>query len=72
MPRGYAVMRCSALRHQLSDELRDTHPDHRSEDLLDVPQGRPCGRPPAAAVLGRSTTATGSVYRSHRPDAPRT
>src|SRR6266511_113104 len=23
MPRGYAVMRCSALRHQVSDELRD-------------------------------------------------
>jgi hypothetical protein len=56
-------MRCSALRHQLSDELRDTHPDHRSEDLLDVPQGHPADG---------STTATGSVYRSHRPDAPRT
>jgi hypothetical protein len=24
------------------------------------PQGRPCGRPPAAAVLGRQPTATGA------------
>jgi hypothetical protein len=46
-------MRYSALRLQVSDELRDTHPDHRSEDLLYLPQGRPCGRPPPAAVLGR-------------------
>jgi hypothetical protein len=46
-------MRCSALRHQVSDELRYTHPDHRSEDLLYVPEGRPCGRRPAAAVLSR-------------------
>jgi hypothetical protein len=40
-------------------------------NVLYILKGRPCGRPPAAAVLGRLHHTTGSVYRSHRPDAPR-
>jgi hypothetical protein len=40
-------------------------------NFLYILRGRPCGRPPAAAVLGRLHHTTGSAYRSHRRDAPR-
>jgi hypothetical protein len=35
------------------------------------PQGRPCGRPPAAAVLGRQPTTTGGPTRRGCVPAPR-
>jgi hypothetical protein len=60
----------SNARHQAGETSGQTspgghHPDHRSKNFLYHPQGRPCGRPPPAAVLGRQATRRPPGSRPH-------